>query len=62
MRIFISYVLIIYNIYCTILYVFCIIVGSHDTHIFRLSKPLDDRILSAKLDYPTNMWQAENGE
>ena len=35
-------------------------VGSHDTHIFRLAKPLDEKIL-LRLDYPVNHWQAENG-
>ena len=36
--------------------------GSHDTHIFRLKEPLDETILMDKLDYPINMWQAENGK
>ncbi|XP_067945625.1 uncharacterized protein [Watersipora subatra] len=34
--------------------------GSHDTHIFRLKQPLDEALL-LRLDYPINMWQAENG-
>ena len=34
--------------------------GSHDTHIFRLAKPLDENLL-LRLDYPINHWQAENG-
>ena len=35
--------------------------GSHDTHIFRLAEALDEETLISKLDYPTNLWQAENG-
>ncbi|XP_067951359.1 uncharacterized protein [Watersipora subatra] len=34
--------------------------GSHDTHIFVLKEPLDEQKLQ-RLDYPTNMNQAENG-
>jgi len=37
------------------------VVGSHDTHVFRLSEPLSTDIL-LKLDYPINLWQAENGK
>ena len=37
-----------------------IVAGSHDTHIFRLAKPLDENLL-LRLDYPINHWQAENG-
>ncbi|KAF6024817.1 hypothetical protein EB796_016876 [Bugula neritina] len=34
--------------------------GSHDAHVFHLAQPLDHQVL-LKLDYPINMWQAENG-
>ena len=39
-----------------------LLTGSHDTYVFRLVHPLDDTVLTSKLDYPTNLWQAENGE
>lgn len=36
------------------------VLGSHDTHIFRLAEKLDETLL-LRLDYPINLWQAENG-
>ncbi|KAF6034764.1 hypothetical protein EB796_006937 [Bugula neritina] len=34
--------------------------ASHDTHVFRLAEPLNETIILDKLDYPINMWGAEN--
>jgi len=36
--------------------------ASHDTHVFRLAEPLNETIILDKLDYPINMWGAENGK
>ncbi|KAF6034763.1 hypothetical protein EB796_006936 [Bugula neritina] len=33
---------------------------SHDTHVFRLAEPLNETLILDKLDYPINMWGAEN--
>jgi len=30
--------------------------------VFRLAEPLNETIILDKLDYPINMWGAENGE
>ncbi|XP_067950640.1 uncharacterized protein [Watersipora subatra] len=51
------------NISCSIGHQMCIgnYIGSHDTHVFALSKPLNETLLVEKLDYPINMYQAENG-
>jgi len=40
----------------------CLLLASHDTHVFRLAEPLNETIILDKLDYPINMWGAENGE
>ncbi|XP_067951018.1 uncharacterized protein [Watersipora subatra] len=50
------------NVSCSIGHQMCLKYrGSHDTHIFALSKPLNETLLIEKLDYPINMYQAENG-
>jgi len=40
----------------------CRFLVSHDTHVFRLAEPLNETLILDKLDYPINMWGAENGE
>ena len=49
------------NYFFYIFLCFVIVSGSHDTHIFRLTEPLSNEVLSI-LNYPVNLQQAENGQ
>jgi len=53
-----------YYITFTVLHIVkcCLLLASHDTHVFRLAEPLNETIILDKLDYPINMWGAENGK